>query len=398
MEAADPLRSQARPPNASDWHWLWEAYIAGLCLAAMVAIVLLNDRIPGNVPVAVSALAVIVACVLTLGRRIIRSPEFDWRTVAFVATVVGLWVVALWASPIAVAAIPALYPLVFSTLRLMPALVVTTAVNVTPLTLTLLTKGTRAPYMALGVAITLIGVIAAPVIGTVIMTAIRQRERLAILVGELEATRAETARLSRQSGAAAERERLALEIHDTLAQGFTSIVALAQAVEAELDTDPVAASRHVELIRATARENLAEARVMVADLAPAALDDSSLPAAIRRLADRLSAETGIAVTVDTGRELPALGMASDVVLLRAAQETLANVRKHSQASEVHVELSAAGRGVRFSVADNGVGLAEDHAEGFGLRGMKARVAQVGGTMSVSPTSGGGVTVEVEVPS
>jgi signal transduction histidine kinase len=278
-----------------------------------------------------------------------------------------------------------------------PALVVTTAVNVTPLTLTLLTKGTHVPYMALGVAITLIGVIAAPVIGTVIMTAIRQRERLAILVGELEATRAETARLSRQSGAAAERERLALEIHDTLAQGFTSIVALAQAVEAELDTDRVAASRHVELIRATARENLAEARVMVTDLAPAALDDSSLPAAIRRLADRLSAETGITVAVDIGHALPALGMASDVVLLRAAQEALANVRKHSQASEVHVELSAAGRGVRFSVADNGIGLAGDHAEGFGLRGMKARVAQVGGTMSVSPTPGGGVTVEVEVP-
>ena len=62
-----------------------------------------------------------------------------------------------------------------------------------------------------------------------------------------------------------------------------------------------------------------------------------------------------------------------------------------------VELSATGRGVRFSVVDNGVGLAENHAEGFGLRGMKARVTQVGGTMSVSPTPGGGVTVEVEVP-
>jgi signal transduction histidine kinase len=397
MNAAGPPRSQAAGPSASDWHWLWEAYIAGLCLAAIVAVVLLKDRVPGNMPVAVAALVAIVACVLIFGRRIIRAPEFDWRTTTFVATVVGLWVVALWASPIAVAAIPALYPLLFSTLPLTPALLVTTAVNVTPLTLTLLTKGIHAPDLALGVAITLIGVIAAPVIGTVIMTAIRQRKELAILVGELEATRAETARLSRQSGAAAERERLALEIHDTLAQGFTSIVALAQAVEAELDTDPVAASRHVELIRATARENLAEARVMVTDLAPAALDDSSLPAAIRRLGDRLSAETGITVTVNTGRELPALGMASDVVLLRAAQEALANVRKHSQANTVRVELSAAERGVLFSVADNGVGLADDHAEGFGLRGMKARVAQVGGTMSVSPTPGGGVTVEVEVP-
>jgi len=391
MDAADPLRSQAPPPNASDWHWLWEVYIAGLCLAAIAAVVLLNDHVPGNVPVAVAALAGIVACVLAMGRRIIRAPEFNWGTLVFVATVLGLWVIALWASPIAVAAVPALYPLVFSTLPLTPALVVTTAVNVTPLTLTLLTQGTRAPYLPLAVAITLIGVIASPVIGTVIMTSIRQRKKLAILVGELEATRAESARLSRQSGAAAERERLALEIHDTLAQGFTSIVALAQAVEAEMDTDPAAASRHVELIRATARENLAEARVMVTDLAPAALDDSSLPAAIRRLADRLAAETGIAVAVDTGRELPALGMAADVVLLRAAQEAIANVRK------VRVELSATEHGIRFSVADNGVGLTDDHAEGFGLRGMRARVAQVGGTMSVSPTPGGGVTVEVEVP-
>jgi signal transduction histidine kinase len=379
------------------WHWLWEAYITGLCVAAIVAVVLLNEHVPGNVPVAVTALAAIVVLELVFGRRLTRVPEFDWSTVLFVAVVILLWVVAVWASPFAVAAVPALYPLVFSTLPLTPALVLTTAVNLTPLTISLLTKGTHAPYLGLGIAITLIGVIAAPVIGTVIITANRQHRELAVLVRQLEATRAETARLSRQSGAAAERQRLALEIHDTLAQGFTSIVALAQAAEAELDTDPDAAGRHVELIRATARENLAEARVMVADLAPAALDDSSLPAAIRRLADRLSAETGIAVTVHTGRELPALGMASDVVLLRAAQEALANVRKHSQASTVRVELSAAGRGVRFSLADNGVGFADDHAEGFGLRGMKARVAQVGGTMSVSPTPGGGVTVDVEVP-
>lgn len=397
MDAADPPRSQAARPYVTYWHWLWEAYITGLCVAAIVAVVLLNERVPGNVPVATAALAAIVALELVFGRRLIRVPEFDWATVLFVAVVILLWMVAVWASPCAVAAVPALYPLIFSTMPLAPALVVTTAVNVTPLTLMLLTKGIHAPYLALGVAITLIGVIAAPVIGTVIITANRQHRELAVLVRELEATRAETARLSRQSGAAAERERLALEIHDTLAQGFTSIVALAQAVEAELDTDPMAASRHVELIRATARENLAEARVMVADLAPAALDDSSLPAAIRRLADRLAAETGIAVSAHIGGDLPAIGMASDVVLLRAAQEALANVRKHSQATTVRVELAANGRGVAFSVADNGVGLTDDHSEGFGFRGMKARVAQVGGTMSVSPTPGGGLTVAVEVP-
>jgi signal transduction histidine kinase len=384
-------------PHGGEWNWLWEAYVVGLCVAGIAAVVLLNHRYPGNVPAAVAALTAMAVFVLVLGRPATRLPELDWRTFAFVGVVVGLWVLAMLASPVSIASVPAIYPVVFSTLPLRAALVVTTMVNIVPLALLLVSQGTQSPNLSMAVAITLIGVVATPVIGTVIITSMRQRRELAIVVGELEATRAETARLSRQSGAAAERERLALEIHDTLAQGFTSIVALAQAVEAELDTDPAAASRHVELIRATARENLAEARVMVADLAPAALDDSSLPAAIGRLADRLSAETGITVTVNTGHELPALGMASDVVLLRAAQEALANVRKHSQAGEVRVDLSATDHGVRFSLADNGVGLAEDHAVGFGLRGMKARVAQVGGTMSVSPTPGGGVTVEVEVP-
>jgi signal transduction histidine kinase len=85
------------------------------------------------------------------------------------------------------------------------------------------------------------------------------------------------------------------------------------------------------------------------------------------------------------------------VLLRAAQEAFANIRKHSQASAVTVSLSPVQRGVRLSVADNGIGLADQHTEGFGLRGMRARATQVAGAMSVTPTPGGGTTVTVEVP-
>jgi signal transduction histidine kinase len=298
---------------------------------------------------------------------------------------------------VAVAAIPVIYPLVFATLPLPAALMVTTAVNLTPLTFALIFPGPSWPNLPLAVAITLIGVIVAPVIGTVIITSVRQRKRLTALVAELAATRAESARLSREAGAAAERERLAREIHDTLAQGFTSIVALAQAVEPELDGDTPAARRHVELIRSTARENLAEARAMVAELTPTALHDSSLPAAIQRQCDRLSAECGIAATIRVDDELPSPGVAIDVVLLRAVQEAFANIRKHSQANMVTVALSPVERGVRLSIADNGIGLADEHNEGFGLRGMRARVTQAGGTMLVSPTPGGGTTVTVEVP-
>jgi signal transduction histidine kinase len=388
---------QEASPRGSEWNWLWEVYIVGLCIAAVLAVILLNHRFPGNVPVAAAALAGIVVCVLAFGRRAARLPELDWRTFAFVGVVVALWVLAVSASPVAVASVPAIYPVVFSTLPLRVALVVTTAISVIPLTLLLLGHGTRSPNLPMAIAITLIGLVAAPVIGTVIMTSMRRRRELAALVAELAASRAESARLSREAGAAAERERLAREIHDTLAQGFTSIVALAQAVEPELDSDTAAARRHVELIRSTARENLAEARAMVAELTPTALHDGSLPAAIQRQCDRLSAESGITATICVDGELPPLGMATDVVLLRAAQEAFANIRKHSHANKVTVVLSPAECGVRLSVADNGIGLADEHTEGFGLRGMRVRATQVGGTMSVTPTPGGGTMVTVEVP-
>jgi signal transduction histidine kinase len=296
-----------------------------------------------------------------------------------------------------VAAVPAIYPLVFSTLPLPAALVVTTGVNVIPLALALLTKGTGWINLPLAVAITLVGVVATPVIGIVIVTSMEERRKLVTVVAELAASRAESARLSREAGTAAERERLAREIHDTLAQGFTSIVALAQAVEPELDSDIAAAKRHVDLIRSTARENLAEARAMVAELTPTALHDDSLPAAIERQCNQLSAETGVTATMHVDEDLPPLGMAIDVVLLRAAQEAFANIRKHAQASRVTVALSSSEGGVRLSVADNGVGLTDQHSEGFGLRGMRTRATQVGGTMSVTPTPGGGTTVTVEVP-
>jgi signal transduction histidine kinase len=385
------------PQRADDWHWLWEAYVVGMCVAAAAAVVMLDHRFPGDVPVAVTALAGIVVCVLAFGRRVIRENEFSWGTVLFLAAVIGLWVVALSASSVAVAAVPAIYPLVFATLPLPAALVVTTAVNLMPLSFALVFAAPGWPNLPLAVAITLIGLIAAPVIGTAIMTSIRQREKLAAVVTELAASRAESARLSREAGAAAERERLAREIHDTLAQGFTSIVALAQAVEPELDADTDAARRHVELIRSTARENLAEARAMVAELTPTALHDGSLCAAIQRQCERLSAENGIAATLHVDGEIPPLSTTTDVVLLRAAQETFANIRKHSAASAVTVTLAPVESGVRLSVADNGVGLADKHTEGFGLRGMRARATQVGGTMSATPTPGGGTTVTVEVP-
>ncbi|MEN3219685.1 sensor histidine kinase [Mycolicibacterium porcinum] len=401
-ETGPPTTSRPSVGEPSDWHWMWETYVCGLCIAAIVAVVLLRHTLGGNVPVACGALTAMVVIVLLFGRNVIHDADpiagpVRARTAAFVAVMIGLWLIALLAAAPAVAAIPALYPLIFATLPLAVALTLTFVVTLAPLSLAVAIHGLGWPSLPPVAAVTLVGAVAAPIIGTTIMTTMRQRQQLAETVAELAASRAQTAQLSREAGVAAERERLAREIHDTLAQGFTSIVALAQAVQAESAGDPAAAARHVELIRTTARDNLAEARTMVTGLTPAALEEGTLSAALRRQAEGLAAETGIAVDVRIDDDLPQLGMATDVVLLRSAQEAMTNVRRHAHASELHVRLQATADGVRLSLSDNGIGLPSDHVDGFGLRGMRARLDQVGGSLTLSASDGGGVRVVVAVP-
>jgi signal transduction histidine kinase len=213
----------------------------------------------------------------------------------------------------------------------------------------------------------------------------RQNHERLRLIEELDRTRGELAEVSREAGVLAERERLARDIHDTIAQGFTSIVMLLQAAEAE-----VGPNRHLELAVRTARENLAETRGLVAALAPPALDGGSLVEALNRMARDFDLPADLVVEGEP-RPLDAV----EVVLLRVAQEALANVRKHSGAASVMIMLEY-GETVRLTVADDGRGFDPERAgRGFGLRGMRSRVEQAGGTFAVSGTDG--TRIEVEVP-
>jgi signal transduction histidine kinase len=232
--------------------------------------------------------------------------------------------------------------------------------------------------------------------GTFIDRTTRESARRAELIEELKASQAEVARLSREAGTATERARLAREIHDTLAQGFTSIITLVQAAESELDDDRAKLEKHLTLAVRTARENLQEARAMVAALAPSALDSGSLDDAVRRQVERLGEETGIEAgyrTVGTVSELP---IAVEVVLLRAVQEALSNVRKHAEARAVTVVLRFTDPAVTLTVTDDGIGFAAAET-GFGLAGMRARVEQVSGTLIIQSTPGYGTRLELEVP-
>jgi signal transduction histidine kinase len=247
---------------------------------------------------------------------------------------------------------------------------------------------------------TLVGLAFSIAMGLWVTRVLEQSRQRAALIRELEATRAELADAHREQGVVAERERLAREVHDTLAQGYTSIVVLAQTAAAQLPGDPAAAAERVALIEEVARENLAEARAMVAAFAPVALDSSTLVEALQRLTERFGRETRLSTRLDTsalGDGDPGLTRAEEIVLLRGAQEALANVRRHASASAVVLRISRIGDAVSVHVEDDGVGFDPAAAAGVGLAGLRDRAEQVGGAVDVASVPGMGTRVTVRVP-
>lgn len=218
------------------------------------------------------------------------------------------------------------------------------------------------------------------------------------LIERLRRSQEEAARLSEQTGALSERERLAREMHDTLAQGFTSIIALTQAVESELDSDPATARRHLALMRETAAENLAETRAMVAARQSVRLDDEGLDASIRRISERLGRELDISVTAEVTGAPEELPNDLQICLLRTAQEALANVRKHAAARSARVTLAYTDVGVVLTVADNGRGFdAALPVRGNGLANMRHRAESVDGVLEIDSTPDDGTTVRLVLP-
>jgi signal transduction histidine kinase len=244
-----------------------------------------------------------------------------------------------------------------------------------------------------------IGIAFSLALGVWISRVLRESAERASLIAQLEATRSELVAAERERGVLAERERLAQEVHDTLAQGYTSIVVLAQTADALLPADPEAARERLAVIEEVARDNLAEARAVVAAFRPVALDGSTLVEALQRLAERFARETGLAVRVDTGAldAAPGLRRDEEVVLLRGAQEALTNVRRHAGATAVVLRLSRVGSQVSVHVEDDGVGFDPAAVSVSGLEGLRGRVEQVGGEVDVASLPGAGTRVTVRVP-
>jgi signal transduction histidine kinase len=221
-------------------------------------------------------------------------------------------------------------------------------------------------------------------------------ERLHLL-DELTATQAELAAANHDTGVVSERERLAREIHDTIAQTLTGIVMTSQRAQRALGSGELAPlANQLELIEESARDVLVEARSLVAASAPVGLG-GGIAAALERLGERYRRESGIGITVNADVTVE-LDRDTEVVLLRCAQEALANVRKHSHATSATVRLTTELHTATVAVTDDGTGFDPVDAEtGFGLPGMRDRLALVNGALAVSRMPGGGTALSVSLP-
>ena len=251
--------------------------------------------------------------------------------------------------------------------------------------------------------------------------------RLEAMMAENTGLHAQLLTQAREAGVLEERQRMAREIHDTLAQGLTGIITQLEAARQARHRAPRAAQpgragehgrdgrdgrdgppadwdRRVGNAARLARDSLAEARRSVRALRPPALDnDTKLPEALADVTDRWSAVSGVPVTVTTTGTARGLHPEVEVTLLRVAQEALANVAKHASASRVGLTLSYMDDEVTLDVRDDGTGFRPPGpgeraaGSGFGLTAMRQRVTRLAGHLEIESEPGGGTAVSAQVP-
>ncbi|GGQ95314.1 sensor histidine kinase [Streptomyces flaveolus] len=322
------------------------------------------------------------------------------RSLAWLGAVVAVWMVLVVLAPsFSWCAVPLFY----TGLRTLPAraaLVLVTVLTVFVVAAQLRLAGRFDPNLLL-----------APPAVAAIATAVflhteRQAARQRALIDDLIRTRRELAAAERREGTLAERQRLSMEIHDTLAQGLSSQRMLLQAAERVWESDPGKARTHVRGAASVAEHNLAEARRFVHDLAPADLArGGGLVAALGALAERESGDhLTVRVHVDDGGRAPLLPDRVQSALLRIAQGALANVREHAGASTAALTLTLLEDQAVLDVTDDGHGFdpaalpgAPSGVRGHGLPAMRARLRGLGGTLTVESAPGEGTVVSAAVP-
>ncbi|WP_369222681.1 sensor histidine kinase [Streptomyces sp. R39] len=393
MNSAAP----ALTPTTRALAWCLHLLVIGLLALAAVRTVADDRPHAGWIVAAAAACGLVYAVGPTLpGVRRSRRAAVLW-----LAAVDACWLVLLALSPDAVWVA---FPLYFLQLHLLPRRAGLAAVAATAATAI---AGFAAHQHSFGPAVAI-----GPALGAAVAVAVvwgyqalyRESEHRRRLIEELTATRADLASAQHTAGVLAERDRLAREIHDTLAQGLSSIQLLLRAAERALPQAPQNAARYVGQARQAAVDNLAEARRFVAALTPPTLEGTTLAGALERLCTTTSARHRLTARFHLTGDPAPLATAHEVALLRIAQSAVANTVRHAAATTADVTLSYLVDHVALDVVDDGRGFAPDRlpapdpeAGGFGLAAMRARAHALGGTLTIGSAPGHGTALAARLP-
>ncbi|HEY3343854.1 MAG TPA: sensor histidine kinase [Anaerolineaceae bacterium] len=388
------------------WGWTWNG-ISLLMLLISTAVCVLDTGLPVTTRLSGAGFALLYALwyavfVLRPGRWSRKSAVLGLSFAAMIlvtaamATLNGLYFMLFFS----------MYGLVFSLMDLVLAIPMTGLVSLVGAASILYTN--HIPIRdSLGVILGFVlSTVVTVLMGYFINAIVQQSSARQRVIEELQAARADLAAAERQAGIFQERQRLAREIHDRLAQGFTSIVLHLEAADQALPPSLAVetARQHLDRARQTARDSLAEARSLVWALRPESQERENLNQALERVVGRWSQETSIPANVQVTGARVALPPEDQVTLLRCAQEALVNIHKHAQAHQVILTLSYLEDQVILDVQDDGIGFVLEDVEtpgpvhgGYGLIGLRERVRQQGGSLSVESEPGEGATLVVVLP-
>ncbi|MCX6896400.1 MAG: sensor histidine kinase [Verrucomicrobia bacterium] len=243
------------------------------------------------------------------------------------------------------------------------------------------------------------------IVASIVVSLLAAAIALVILFARTRLQRQQADRRSAEAEFAAilkERNRMAREIHDTLAQDLSGISAQLEVARKKLPAGSEAAQSHLDLAHATARSSLQEARRSIWNMRSQVLEGRSLGAALSELLEHEARAAGIspeAVITGKVRRLPA---AVENDLLRIGQEAIHNAIRHAKPTTVTLELEFAAKAVSLSVRDDGCGFDPNDTSftgktRFGLKGMRERAQQTGGRLTVRSAPGQGTEISLEIP-
>jgi signal transduction histidine kinase len=206
---------------------------------------------------------------------------------------------------------------------------------------------------------------------------------------------------SRELSILAERNRLALDLHDAVSQKLFSLVLTAEAAATQYDRDPDAARAHLERLRALSREALDELRSLMLGLRPPELDRDGLAGTLRKQAEMLERVHGVPIALTTEGAVAGLSPGTELDVLRIANEALHNAVRHAGAEQVTVRLVTENGTLVLDVSDDGAGFEparpELRARHLGLTSMEERARELGGRLEIRSRPGAGTTVRLELP-